>query len=68
MKVDEKNKDKQGKTGKPGFIERLTAKVTDWVRYAVTGVWNDPRRTAKVRVVKIGNLAVRSFLDRKSVV
>ena len=64
MKVDEKNKDKQGKTGKPGFIERLTAKVTDWVRYAVTGVWNDPRRTAKVRVVKIGNLAVRSFFDR----
>ncbi len=64
MKVDEKNKDKQGKTGEPGFIERLTAKVTDWVRYAVTGVWNDPRRTAKVRVVKIGNLAVRSFFDR----
>ncbi len=60
-----KTKDKQGKTGKPGFIERLTAKVTTTGSGTrVTGVWNDPRRTAKVRVVKIGNLAVRSFFDR----
>ena len=55
---------KPAKTKKPGVLDRFMTKMTDWVKYAMTGVWNDPRRTAKVRMVKIGNLAVSSFFDR----
>lgn len=34
------------------------------VSYFVSGVWNDPRHTTGVRIVKTINLSVNSFLDR----
>lgn len=34
------------------------------ISYCSTGVWRDTRDTFKVRMVKVGNLSVRSFLDR----
>lgn len=40
--------------------DRLKANI----KYCVSGVWNDTRPTWKVRVLKVINLSVKSFLDR----
>lgn len=42
----------------------FVSKVKGWIEYFQTGVWEDSSKTAKVRVVKVLNLTVRSFLDR----
>lgn len=34
------------------------------IRYCVSGVWDDSRTSLKVRIVKVVNLSIRSFLDR----
>ncbi len=41
-------------------IDKLSAAI----KYCVSGVWDDPRRTTKVRLVRTLNLSVNSFLDR----
>lgn len=46
-----------------GLLQRVMRWVMDRWEYCVTGVWQDPRRSWKVSVVKTLNLAVRSFLD-----
>lgn len=42
----------------------FVSKVKGWIDYFQTGVWEDSSKTAKVRIVKVLNLSVRSFLDR----
>lgn len=49
---------------KIGFFGRLASKIGNWWAYCMNGVWQDPRDTFKVRIVKVGNLSIRSFFDR----
>lgn len=55
----EKNKEK-----KESFFSKLATKFSKWFEYISKGVWQDPRNTFKVRVVKVINLSIRSFFDR----
>ncbi|MDE5794902.1 MAG: YihY/virulence factor BrkB family protein [Muribaculaceae bacterium] len=52
------------KAKKPGFIDRLIEKAEKWYNYCVSGVWSDPRKTMKVRLIKTINLTVQAFLNR----
>lgn len=49
---------------KTSFFTLIYLKVMKAVRYCISGVWNDPRQTLKVRLIKTLNLSVNSFLDR----
>lgn len=49
---------------KQGLFARAYAKVMACVSYCSKGVWNDPRNTFGVRLVKTGNLSICSFFDR----
>ncbi|MDE5869641.1 MAG: YihY/virulence factor BrkB family protein [Muribaculaceae bacterium] len=49
---------------KPNLFTRLYNKIYAFVIYCISGVWNDPRHTWKVRFIKTMNLSVNSFLDR----
>ena len=46
------------------FIATAYTKVKGAVDYCMTGVWNDPRQTIKIRIIRTLNLAVNSFMDR----
>ncbi len=52
------------KEKKPGVFERLIDKAERWYNYCVSGVWSDPRKTMKVRLIKTINLTVQAFLNR----
>ncbi|MDE5808377.1 MAG: YihY/virulence factor BrkB family protein [Muribaculaceae bacterium] len=52
------------KEKKEGFFTRIYNKVYAFVMYCISGVWQDPRQTFKVRLIKTLNLSVNSFLDR----
>ena len=52
------------KSSKPSFFTRLFDKAMAMWQYCSAGVWSDPRRTKRVRAVKILNLSVSSFMDR----
>ncbi|MCH5230853.1 MAG: YihY family inner membrane protein [Muribaculaceae bacterium] len=52
--------EKTDKKKKKGFF----TKIGDRFRYVASGVWDDPRTTMKVKVVKVINLSFRSFMDR----
>ncbi len=52
------------KTKRPGFIDRMVAKTEKFVEYCMSGVWSDPRKTMKVRLIKTINLTVQAFLNR----
>lgn len=45
-------------------FSRLIIKTKNFITYSISGVWNDPRRTTGVRLLRTVNLAVNSFLDR----
>lgn len=49
---------------KPGFFDRMIDKTKAMVAYCVSGVWSDPRKTMKVRIIKTINLAVQAFTNR----
>lgn len=49
---------------KPGFFSRLYDKMMTLYEYCWSGVWKDSSSSTKVRLIKVGNLSVRSFLDR----
>lgn len=49
---------------KPGFFDRMIDKTKAMVTYCVSGVWSDPRKTMKVRIIKTINLAVQAFTNR----
>ena len=49
-----------GDKNKTSLWERVMQNIT----YCINGVWNDKRALLSVKIVKIINLSVRSFLDR----
>lgn len=49
---------------KTGYWARLAERAKSFAEYCWTGVWKDPRETTKVKVIKVINLSVRSFMDR----
>lgn len=51
------------KQSKPSLFERLYKLAMNRYEYATKGVWYDPRRTFGVRLVKMLNVAMRSFFD-----
>lgn len=48
----------------PSKISQLTDRITSFINYCWTGVWKDPRNKRSVKIIKVINLSVRSFLDR----
>lgn len=46
------------------FFSNSIDKIKASIEYCISGVWNDPRKTTKVRIIRTINLAVNSFLDR----
>lgn len=48
----------------PGFFSRLYDRVMAFYEYCWSGVWKDTSSSTKVRLIKVANLSVRSFLDR----
>lgn len=49
---------------KASFFSRFFTKISSWIAYCNSGVWEDPRNTFKVRAVKVANLSIRSFFSR----
>lgn len=49
---------------KTTYIGRLVTRTKRFINYCIKGVWNDPRQTMYVRLVKTLNLSINSFLDR----
>ncbi|MDE6018795.1 MAG: YihY/virulence factor BrkB family protein [Muribaculaceae bacterium] len=58
------NVNKNDTKKKPGFFARITEKVENQISYCTSGVWSDPRKTIKVRLVKTINLTIQAFLNR----
>ena len=57
----EKNSTNEKKTG---WFQRMTDKGMAFYEYCVNGVWADPRKTIKVRLIKTINLTTQAFLNR----
>ncbi len=49
---------------RPGWFDRMFEKGEKFYNYCVSGVWSDPRKTMKVRLIKTINLTVQAFLNR----
>ena len=49
---------------KPGFFDRIIGKIEKLINYCSSGVWSDPRKTMKVRIIKTVNLTVQAFMNR----
>lgn len=49
---------------KESFVSRLIGKIPGIVNYCKTGVWHETKDTNGIRILKVINLSVRSFLDR----
>ncbi len=45
-------------------FQNIVSYIKDKISYFISGVWNDPRQTMKVRIIRTINLSVNSFLDR----
>lgn len=52
------------KEKKETVTSRFWAKIQSLADYCVSGVWKDTRNSAKVRIIKVVNLSVRTFFDR----
>ena len=46
------------------LFSKLSGKISSWYRYCTAGVWSDTRNIFKVRIIKVINLSIHSFLDR----
>ena len=46
------------------WTDRMIEKCEKLYEYCVAGVWSDPRKTMKVRLIKTVNLTVQAFLNR----
>lgn len=53
-----------GKEKRPGWTDRMIAKAERIYEYCVSGVWSDPSKSMKVRLIKTVNLTVQAFLNR----
>lgn len=51
-------------TKRTGWFGRMIEKGEKFYNYCVSGVWYDPRKTMKVRLIKTINLTVQAFLNR----
>ncbi|MDE6741382.1 MAG: YihY/virulence factor BrkB family protein, partial [Muribaculaceae bacterium] len=60
----DKDKSTSTETRRPGWFDRLYDKGEKLFEYCVSGVWTDPRKTMKVRLIKTINLTVQAFLNR----
>lgn len=60
MPANQKNSPKK----KIALIPRLIAKGQALYHYCMEGVWQSPKNTMGVRIIKTLNLSIRSFLDR----
>lgn len=49
---------------KPSKISELIDKAINLANYCWTGVWKDTRDTTGIRILKVANLSVRSYMDR----
>ncbi len=49
---------------KQSFITWLINKASEIANYCWTGVWKETKDTTGIRLLKVANLSVRSFLDR----
>ena len=49
---------------KKSRFDRLIDKAMSFYRYCVSGVWSDPSKSMKVRLIKTINLTVQAFLNR----
>ncbi len=58
------NNKKPQKEKKPSFFTRLFDKASNFANYFWTGIWKESKDTSKVRLLKVANLSIRSFLDR----
>lgn len=47
-----------------GWIDKLIEKAERAYEYCVSGVWSDPSKSMKVRLIKTVNLTVQAFLNR----
>lgn len=56
--------DKKSKSGVAAFVEKCREKLAARVHYVTVGVWDDTGRGMHVRLLKVVNLSVRSFMDR----
>ncbi len=45
-------------------ISSLIQRIKSMVNYCISGVWSDPHRNTKVRLIRTLNLSVSSFLNR----
>lgn len=45
-------------------FQNIATFITNKINYYVSGVWNDPRQTMGVRLIRTINLSVNSFLNR----
>lgn len=66
MGLDFRNKQKiMGKRAEKitRFIETMRLRIAVMIDYCTDGVWRDSRNLWWVKIVKIGNLTVRGFLD-----
>lgn len=52
------------KTAIPNKNGKITGKIKHLIYYCTQGVWESNKNTLGVRLVKTGNLAVKSFMDR----
>ncbi len=59
-----KDKPATKKPASPGFFSHLYDKAMALYEYCWSGIWKDTSSTTKVRLIKVANLSVRSFLDR----
>lgn len=65
MAVSESNKsNNNGTSDKLSLFSRIYNRIYGFIQYCISGVWNDPRQSLKVRIIKTLNLSVNSFLDR----
>lgn len=49
---------------KTGGIKSVTDRIRGLIAYCTSGIWYDPRKTMKVRLIKTINLTVQAFLNR----
>lgn len=58
------DKKESSKDKKPSLFTRLFDKASNFANYFWTGIWKENSDSSKVRILKVANLSIRSFLDR----
>ncbi|MDE5586539.1 MAG: YihY/virulence factor BrkB family protein, partial [Muribaculaceae bacterium] len=64
MEEGKPQKDDKDDKKKKGWLDRLIDKAMNFYQYCISGVWSDPSKSMKVRLIKTINLTVQAFLNR----